>query len=158
MPKIHNQNRKSALARALVSGASVAEWAKAHGVPDRTAYTWARSREVLDEVDDIRRAALDRAIARLSGQATPAAEQIARLSEAANSEAVRLQASRVVLAELTTIVSYAALERRMAEIEQRLAESTPHPAGDPPDDGDGLPEPAADEWQPGEEDAACPAS
>jgi hypothetical protein len=123
MSRRNNQIRKSELARALAKGSTVTDWAQINQVPDRTAYRWAGCRAVRDEVEAIRRDALDLAIGRLSEKATSAAEQIARLAEAAVSEAVRLQASRAVLAELMTVSSYAALEHRLAEIERRLKAS-----------------------------------
>jgi hypothetical protein len=122
MPRINNQIRKSELARALATGGTVAAWSQANDVAERTAYTWSRSPEVLDKVEAIRRAALEQAIGRLSGQATDAAQEITRLAREAVSEAVRLQAARAVLAELMTVSNYTALERRMAEIERRIAE------------------------------------
>jgi hypothetical protein len=67
MPKIHNQNRKAELAQALVQGRTVTDWAKEKQVPERTAYRWAGCREVRGEVEAIRRAALDGAIAGLRG-------------------------------------------------------------------------------------------
>jgi hypothetical protein len=120
MSRRNNLIRKSELARALAKGSTVTDWAQINQVPDRTAYRWAGCRAVRDEVEAIRRDALDLAIGRLSEKATSAAEQIARLAEAAVSEAVRLQASRAVLAELMTVSSYAGLEHRLAEIERRL--------------------------------------
>jgi hypothetical protein len=158
MPKIHNQIRKSELARALAMGGTVNDWAGKHEIPARTAYRWSRSREVIDEVQAIRRDALDKAIGRLSGNATGAAQQIVRLAEQALSEAGRLQASRAVLNELTTASGHAALERRLAEIERRLAESPQVPADESRHDPAGLYPPVADDGGPGEEEGSCPAS
>jgi hypothetical protein len=123
MSKINNQIRKSELARALATGATVTDWATANDVKPRTAYTWSCSPEVVDEVESIRRAALDQSIGRLSKNATDATDAILRLVKEARSESVRLQAARAVLSELMTLCSYTTLERRMAEIERRLEES-----------------------------------
>jgi hypothetical protein len=127
MPKIHNQIRKSELARALAEGGTVTDWAKKTEVAERTAYTWSRSREVIAEVAAIRGAALDRAVGRLSGEVSAAVEQILILVKGATSESVRLQAARAVVAELTAVTRHAELERRMAEIERRLAAASPAP-------------------------------
>jgi hypothetical protein len=127
MPKIRNQIRKSELACALAEGGTLTDWAKKTEVAERTACTWSRSREVIDEVAAIRSAALDRAVGRLSGEVSEAAEQILTLAKAAESEAVRLQAARAVRAERTAVTRRAELERRMAEIERRLAAASPTP-------------------------------
>ncbi|MHB1562295.1 MAG: hypothetical protein ACYC61_33050 [Isosphaeraceae bacterium] len=147
MSSINNQNRKGDLAIAMAGGTPVKDWAQTHGIAERTAYRWARSPEVVDQVEAIRRESLDRAVNRLSGMATDAAEEIARLAREASSESVRLQAARAVLSELMAISGFAALERRMAEIERRLHEgsSAVVTAGDPrhemtgPDDPSDFP-------------------
>jgi hypothetical protein len=131
MSRINNGNRKANLALAMAGGATVVDWAAKNGVAERTAYTWARSREVIDQVEALRRDLLDRAVNRLSGQATDAAEEIARLAREATSESVRLQAARAVLSELMAVSGFAALERRMAEIERRLPGGCSSAAGAP---------------------------
>jgi hypothetical protein len=158
MPKINNEDRKAQLALALAGGATIIDWAEKNNVRERTAYRWATSREVRDQVEAIRRDALEQAIGRLSGNAGGAAEQIIRLAGEAASESVRLQASRAVLDELMTVTSFAALERRMSEVERRLADMTGAPVGDPRHDAAGLSSPDAGDGRPGEEDATCPAS
>jgi len=125
MSKRNNQIQKANLALAMAGGSTVKAWADANGVADRTARTWSKSPEVLDQVEAIRRAVLDRTIGRLSDNATAAADEIARLFREASSEAVRLQAARAVLAELMVVSSYAALEGRMAEVERRIAHARP---------------------------------
>ncbi len=124
MSRINNQNRKGDLAMAMVAGTPVKDWARTHGIPERTAYRWVRSPEVVDQVEAIRRENLGRAVNELSRQATAAAEQIARLAREASSESVRLQAARAVLSELMAVSGFAALELRMAEIERRLHEGS----------------------------------
>jgi hypothetical protein len=118
--KRNNQNQKSNLALAMAGGSTVSAWAEANAVPERTAYTWSRSPEVLDQVQAIRRLAVDRAVGRLSENAIAAADAIARLAREAQSESVQLQAARAVLADLMTVSNYAALEQRLAEVERRI--------------------------------------
>jgi hypothetical protein len=125
----NNRDQKADLALALATGRTVKAWAKGHEVPERTAYTWARSPEVRKQVRRIRRRAIDRAIGRLSRNATAAADQIARLAKGAASEAVRLHAARAVLADLMTVSNYAALEQRLAEVERRIAHAQPDQHG-----------------------------
>src|SRR5262249_21978982 len=105
------------------------------GVADRTARTWSKSPEVLNQVEAIRREVLDRTVGRLSDNATVAVDEIVRLVKDAASEAVRLQAARAVLAELMAVSNYAALEGRMAEAERRTAQARPKWQGPPPRPG-----------------------
>jgi hypothetical protein len=129
-----NENQKSALALAIAAGTSVPAWARENRVAQRTAYTWSRSEEVLEQVQRIRRRAMDRAIGRLARNATRAADQITRLARTAKSEAVRLQASRAVLAELMAVSNYASIEDRLAEVEKKLGNSCQLPVpGSQPD-------------------------
>lgn len=145
MSTIHNQNRKAGLAIAMATGGTVAAWARDNQVPKRTAYTWSRSPEVLELVRRIRRRAIDRAIGRLSKNATAAADEIAKLAKSATSEAVRLHAARSVLADLITVSDYAALESRLSEVESQLRDGSQQ-------------EPSAPvSSHPGQEDSSCPA-
>jgi hypothetical protein len=119
----NNRDQKAALALAMATGRTVRAWAKEHDVPERTAYKWARSPEVQKQVRRIRRRAIDRAIGRLSRNAAAAAQQIANLAKGAESESVKLQASRAVLADLMNVSNYATLEERLTEVERRIAQA-----------------------------------
>jgi hypothetical protein len=144
MSKVQNPIRNSELARALAAGRTVTDWAKEKDVPERTAYRWAVCRAVRREVEMIRRAALDGAIAGLSQNATAAANQIIQLARRANSEPVRLQAARAVLAELIAVSNYAGLERRMTDIERQLAKRSRSPVPVPRPDPATPARPAGD--------------
>jgi hypothetical protein len=120
MSKINNQHRKAQLALALAAGSTAIGWARENDVPESTVYRWATSDEVEEAVNGIRREVWQQTIARLSQNATAAADQIAKLAQEAASESVRLAASRAVLADLMAVTDYAALERRLAKIERRL--------------------------------------
>jgi hypothetical protein len=132
MSKRNNQGQKHALALAMAAGGSVRSWAKDNQVPARTAYTWSRSEEVLNVVDRIRRRALDRAIGRLALHAIEAAGQITDLAGTAESESVRLQAARAVLAEMVALTDYVGLERRLIEVERRIQAGPPSPSAGAP--------------------------
>jgi hypothetical protein len=134
MPKTINPNRKHKFARDVATGAEIAEWSRKNRVSKRTAFRWYHSPEVRDEIERVRREVLDGAIGRLSRHATSAAAQITLLAGEAQSEAVRLQASRAVLAEILTVSNYAVLERRMAEIERRLQDGAVAAWSDPGSD------------------------
>jgi hypothetical protein len=122
MNQRNNRDQKAALALALAGGSTVKAWATAHDVPVRTAYTWARSPDVRKRVRRIQRRALERAIGCLSRHAAAAAGQIASLAKAAQSEAVKLQAARAVLADLMQVSDYADHEQRITELERRVHE------------------------------------
>jgi len=124
MSKRNNQNQKSGLALAMAAGETVAAWARENQVPVRTARTWSNSPEVRKLVRRIRRRVIDRAVGRLSKNATAAADEIVRLAKKAASEAVRLNAARAVLAELMAVSNYATLEGRLAEVERRIRDSS----------------------------------
>jgi hypothetical protein len=117
MPTIHNEVQKDQLALHLASGGGVADWAGAHGIPERTAYTWSRSPEVRDRTESIRRAVLADAVQQLGAHAA-AAGQIVKLAEDAQIEAVRLQAARAVLAEFVSASNDTGMDGRLADIEQ----------------------------------------
>jgi hypothetical protein len=123
MNRRNNRDQKAALALALAGGSTVKAWALDSNVPERTAYSWGRSPEVRKWVRRIRRRAIDRAVGRLSRAAAKAARQIASLADSAQSEAVKLQAARAVLADLMSVTDYADHEDRIAELERRVHES-----------------------------------
>jgi hypothetical protein len=154
MPKTINPNLQHKFARDVASGAEITEWAKKNRVSKRTAYRWYHSPEVREEIENVRREILDEAIGRLSRHATSAAAQITVLAGEAESEAVRLQASRAVLAEILTVSNYAVLERRMVEIERRLQDSARAALSHPGSDAAESSRPAASDRQPGQEDAS----
>ena len=120
MPKINNEIQKEQLALHLASGGGVADWAKANGIPDRTAYTWSRSPEVRGRIESIRCGVLAEAVKQLASHAGAAAAQIVNLAQNAQSETVRLQASRAVLADFISVSAYISLTTQVADIETEL--------------------------------------
>jgi hypothetical protein len=156
MPKINNQHRKAQFALALAGGSTAIAWARENDVPESTIYKWANCDEVQEAVDRIRREVWQLTIARLSQNATGAADQIAKLAQEAKSESVRLSASRAVLADLMAATDYAALERRLAKIERRLRdEERASVRGADPESGSSGP--ATDDHSPRRRKRACPA-
>jgi hypothetical protein len=125
MSRINNSDRKAALALAMATGATVKQWADDNAVPHRTAYSWAKCPEVIDQVEQIRRQFIDQAVGKLCQYANAAADKIALLADQAESEAVQLGAARAVLNDLMAISNYAALNGRMAQLERRLADAKP---------------------------------
>ena len=128
MPRIHNQIRKAELAMALARGGTVVDWAQLQGISERTAYNWSRSPEVVEQVEAIRTAVLDRTVGLLSESAVEAVRQITTLAREASSESVRVQAARAVLGDLMAVSGLAPLERRLVELERRLPDPSHTPA------------------------------
>ena len=123
MARINNQIRKEKLALALVRGETVKDWAANNHVKLRTAYRWSTSPEVVNQVNAIRREALEQAVGRMSRNATAASDAIVGLVNEAGSESVRLQAARALLAELAAACGHAALQRRLDEIERKVVDA-----------------------------------
>ncbi len=117
-----NENRVSQLSLAVASGMSVARWSKENSVPLRTCYTWSSTPEFKERVAEHRRRMVDRTIGRLTNHAARAVADIARLMKSRDSDAVRLSAARGLLQELLAVSSWSDLDRRLAEVEKRLAE------------------------------------
>jgi hypothetical protein len=160
MPKIHNEVQKDQLALHLASGGVVADWARAHGLPERIAYSWSRSSDVRERTESLRRAVLAEAVKQLGAHAVAAAGQIVKLAEDARSETVRLQAARAVLAEFLSASNDTSMAGRLADIERRLRErsaSSPAPVPGIGFEPAGPYPPAADEGPPAEEDDSCSA-
>src|SRR4051794_32601868 len=85
MEKDIRRHKKIHLALAIAGGESITAWAQENGVPERTAFYWAKDPKVRREVDACRRRALNQAIGRLTGMATNAVDGIAHLANAADS-------------------------------------------------------------------------
>jgi hypothetical protein len=159
MPKINNEVQKEQLALHLASGGVVTDWARANDIPVGTVYTWSRSPEVREQTESLRRAVLAEAVKTLGEHAAAAARQIVNLAAHAQSEAVRLQAARAVLAEFMSVSNYTSLVGRLADIERRLRERSASSCSVVP--GIGLDpaescQPAAGDGPLAEEDNPCP--
>jgi hypothetical protein len=114
------RKRKTRLAIATATGASVAAWARANGVPFETARAWTSEPEVRAAVESFRRRTLDRAVGRMAKRAIWAADEIAKLSRTTDSPWLKLAALRAILSELIKVTEFAVLEARLADIEARL--------------------------------------
>jgi len=124
MSEEQRQNRKSQLARAIAIGQSTVEWARQNGVPERTAYRWARDPKVKASVNSHRRKAIDQSLGVMSGQLTSAAEAIGDLGRNAASESVRLAALKAVFANMVAVSKFAGLELRITELEEQFGART----------------------------------
>ena len=77
--------------------------------------------QVRKAVEAIRRRVTDQAVGRLSRHSTWAADGIIGIAKTAESDSVRLRASRSILSDMMAVSSYSGLEVRMTEIEEGLA-------------------------------------
>ena len=109
---------------------------------------WSQAPEVVEQVEAMRRQVVHQTVGQLCGKATAAVAEIARLMTDGNSESVRLQAARAVLADLMAISSFAALNGRMAELERVVREGArPSAIGTAPGaDPCALDRGASDRW------------
>jgi hypothetical protein len=111
--------RKTKLALAIAEGQSVASWARSHGVPRRTAFTWARDPDVRRAVQAIRRRYFDRTIGQMAKRTIWASGLVARLAESASSESVQLSALRSIFSDVIAISRFSDLDFRVSELEER---------------------------------------
>ena len=110
-------NTKSHLALAVAQGVKVSAWARANGVPSRTAFRWAHEPEVRARVETCRRRMIDEAIGRMAKRTTWAVDGIAALAERAESESVRLRAFRAIFSDMIATSNYTGIEGRIADLE-----------------------------------------
>jgi hypothetical protein len=113
---------KDRLAIALAQGASIKAWARAQKVPPPTVYRWASDPEVRREVESHRRRAIDRAVGLMSKRTAWAANGIAKLAETSASDSVKLGAFRSIFSDMMKVTSFAGMEERVTEIEEKLKE------------------------------------
>ena len=123
-PDSFPKNTKSHLAFALATGETAAGWARQNDVDARTAQRWARKPEVQAAVESIRRRTIDVAVGVLIKDLKDAASQIVALGKSADSESVRLSASRAVLSDMMAVYKFGELENRMTEIEEHIRADT----------------------------------
>jgi hypothetical protein len=114
------KSTKTQLALAVAQGVSIEKWARKSGVPRRTAFRWAKEREVRRVVQAYRRRVIDQAVGQMTKLSTRAVRTIGWLSEEGDSHAIRLKASRAVLSDIIKVSEFSGLEERITEIEDKL--------------------------------------
>jgi hypothetical protein len=108
----------------LANGHTVVYAAKEAGVSERTAFRRLQDPVFRRRVQDIRREALERATAMLGTAASSAVGTLVKLLDG-ESEMARLGAARSILEFGCKLRESLSLEQRLAELEERLAESDP---------------------------------
>ncbi len=112
------EDKKAKLAIVIARGHSILACARKNGVPERTAFRWAKERDVRETSEMWRRTALNQAIGRMVRCSTSAVAGMERLAKEADSEAVRLRAWRAILADQMAMARFSTLELRMTELEE----------------------------------------
>ncbi len=102
MTELPRKNLKIELAFAIAQGVSITVWARANGVARNTAYRWARDPFVRKTVERCRRRTIEEGIRRISKQSAWAADGIGMLARVSNSESVKLDEFRTILADMTS--------------------------------------------------------
>ena len=95
------RSSKTQLALALAQGVSIKAWARANEVAASTAYRWARDPFVRKTVEMCRRRMIEDAIRRMIKQSAWAADGIGMLARVSNSETVKVEEFRTILADMT---------------------------------------------------------
>jgi hypothetical protein len=116
------KNTKTQFALAIAQGISVAGWARANGVPTRTAFRWAKDPSVRKAVESIRRRTIDQAIGKMTKQTTRAVDIILRIANEAESDSVRLRAARSIFSDMMAVSEHSGMEIRLTEIEEQVAQ------------------------------------
>jgi hypothetical protein len=111
-----------ALALAVAAGRSVAAWARETGTPGRTAYGWTQTPEFKSLVRTHRRRLVDAGIGKLTRHVCKAVNQIAKLADQAQSEAVKLAAARAILAELIAVSNLAEVSQEIEGLKRQIEE------------------------------------
>jgi hypothetical protein len=116
--KRRNDDLLESLALHVAIGGKVVHWADAHRVGKRTAYEWSVLPEFKALVRQHRAVIVDRILGKHFRLADKAVRNIAKLMDGAQNEAVRYQANHNILADLTTLSTFADFEKRLTALEK----------------------------------------
>jgi hypothetical protein len=136
MPKKRNDLLMESLALAVSTGGKIAPWARKNGISERCARTWCARPEFKRMVREHRRVVVDRVLGMHIRLAESAIETIGRLMKQAESETVKLQAAKGIIADLMNITNFAEIDERLSALERdhnarQQPGSTPCPGAGP---------------------------
>ena len=120
MSEESGKNSKTQLALAVARGVSINAWARASGVPRRTAFRWAKEPAVRKMVESYRRRLIDQAVGLMTQHTAVAAKAIVSIAQRGDSDTVSPRAARAVFNDMIAVSNYSGLEERMTKIERRL--------------------------------------
>lgn len=102
---------------------SVRDWCQTNGVSERTGYSWSSSKEFRQRVAELRQAAFDRSMGRMTELLNESVEQLGSLVKTGErKDVVRLQAARGLIADLLAIRSSVDIDRQVAELRAEIAQ------------------------------------
>jgi len=118
-------NQRESLALTVACGRSVKSWAKRHDVAIRRAFEWYMQSEFHKLVETARMRVVDRMVGRLLGGASRAITELVRLCTRSASDAIRLSASRALLAHWVKVSEHFELASRMTAVEEHYERRQP---------------------------------
>lgn len=96
---------------------SVRDWCRATGASERTAYKWSSSAEFRQRVSEIRQAAFDSALGRMTVLLSEAVEKLAVLiKDGERKDIVQLQAARGLITDLVAMRESVGRDQEIAEL------------------------------------------
>lgn len=113
-----------ALAQTIALGSeTIRDWCQANNVKETTAYQWSRTTEFRQQVTEIRQAAFDSGLGRMTALLDEAVEKLATLiKDGERKHIVQLQAARGLIADLATLRESVGRDRELAEIRAEIEE------------------------------------
>ena len=122
-----SENLQKSLALVSACGQSVRSWARRHDVDCEAAYEWSLQNEFRTRVELTRLRVADRMVGRLIRGARLAVNQLVRLCTRGTSEAIRLSASRALLAHWIPISDHFHVKGELRFVKQGLEDMKNQP-------------------------------
>jgi hypothetical protein len=108
------------LALNVASGGRIQKWALDNGIPERTAYQWAKTEGFSEKVRGFRQEVNDATVGRLVSLARKATRELENLLGPNVTESVKLGAIRTVLSSLVDLSDWHDLESRLSAVERKV--------------------------------------
>jgi hypothetical protein len=116
----HNRAKIEHLAMHLATGGSVAAFSLAQDIPRRTCYAWTKEPGFVEKSAAYRATIIDRLTGSLAKLGKKAVREIGVLATGAESEAVRLQACRAILADLISVGNYSVSAKQFDDLRAQV--------------------------------------
>lgn len=105
------------LAALVASGRTVKDGAEELGIAERTAYRWAGESEFKSRVSELRSVMASEAVGKLTSAASEAVDTLRELMNEGHEAKTRLDAAKMILANLGPVTEAAELRTRVDELE-----------------------------------------
>lgn len=116
----HSRAKVEHLAFHQATGGSVASFSRSEKIPRRTCYAWTKELGYQEKVAAYRANVVDRLVGSLAGLGKAAVKEIGVLAKGAESESVRLQACRAILADLISVGQYAVSVKQFDDLKAEV--------------------------------------